>query len=365
MARISLVDVVKNFGKLEAVKNLNLEIEDGEFMVLLGPSGCGKTTSLRMIAGLETVTSGEIHIDGVDVSGLPARKRDIAFVFQLYALYPHLSVHRNISFPLETQGVSRQSISQRVSEVSRMLEIEHLLQKKPHSLSGGDMQRVALARAVIRRPKAFLMDEPIGTLDAKFREQMRAELKRLHIDIGATTLYVTHDQVEAMSMGDRIAIMDHGKLQQVGEPGEVYENPANLFVANFIGSPGMNFADVRCVANGISAKAVLLDSETHFPLSQKLYKRVVNIGKQDSILVLGIRPEWVHISRKAKDGFREAEVFIVEPQGRYNIVDVKVGNAVIKAKTETALRLTVGERIWINLHEESIHLFDKDTGIAI
>jgi multiple sugar transport system ATP-binding protein len=363
MATIRLINVVKRFDKLEAVKNLTLEIRDGEFMVLLGPSGCGKTTTLRSIAGLETVSEGEIWIDEQRVNDLHARDRDIAFVFQLYALYPHLTVERNIRFPLETQRVGRSEIRQRVQEVARLLQIEHLLAKKPRQLSGGDMQRVALGRAVIRRPKAFLMDEPIGTLDAKFREQMRTELKRLHIDIRATTIYVTHDQVEAMSMGDRIAIMNFGELQQVGNPAEVYNHPRNLFVANFIGSPGMNFLDVHCTVNGDRGIAVLASEHSiRFPIGKDLLQRVAGNRKDNGPIVLGIRPEWVRLSGRRTADSQKGEVYVVEPQGRYNIVDVKLGSAVVKAKTGLDFDLGVGNEVWVTLDERYVHLFDKASG---
>ncbi len=240
MATIELRQVEKLFGDLHAVKPMDLTIHDGEFVVLLGPSGCGKTTTLRMISGLETVSGGTILLDGRNVTWLHPSERDIAFVFQLYALYTHLTARQNIAFPLQAQGESRETIDKRVAEVVDLLQIGHLLNAHPGKLSGGDQQRVALARALVRRPAAFLMDEPLGALDADFRETMRAEIKRLHIIQHATTVYVTHDQIEAMAMGDRIVVMSAAEIQQVGTPGEVYDNPANLFVARFIGSPGMN-----------------------------------------------------------------------------------------------------------------------------
>ncbi|NLH08156.1 MAG: ABC transporter ATP-binding protein, partial [Chloroflexi bacterium] len=240
MATIELRQVEKRFGNHQAVKPLDLTINDGEFVVLLGPSGCGKTTTLRMISGLETVTGGSIYLGGRNVTWLHPSERDIAFVFQLFALYPHLTVRQNITFPLQAQGESQETIERRLAEVVRLLRIEHILDSRPGKLSGGDRQRVALARALVRRPAAFLMDEPLGALDAEFRESMRAEIKQLHIDQNATTVYVTHDQVEAMAMGDRIVVMSNAEIQQVGTPAEVYHDPANLFVAQFIGSPGMN-----------------------------------------------------------------------------------------------------------------------------
>ena len=243
MADIDLINVDKHFGTNWVIRKLDLRIKHGEFVVLLGPSGCGKTTTLRAIAGLEEIDSGEIHIDGKRVESLTASDRDIAFVFQLYSLYPHMTAFENIAFPLRAFKTPDKEVREKVSAVAKVLRIEHLLAKKPSALAGGDMQRVTIGRALVRRPKAMLMDEPIGALDAKLREEMRTELRRLHIDNGSTTVYVTHDQVEAMSMADRIAIMNDGILQQVGTPTEVYSWPANLFVAQFVGSPIMNVVD--------------------------------------------------------------------------------------------------------------------------
>ena len=240
MATIELRQVEKRFGDFQAVKPVDLTINDGEFVVLLGPSGCGKTTTLRMISGLESVTTGNILIGDRDVTWRHPSDRDIAFVFQLYALYPHMSVQKNITFPLEAQKMSKEMIRERLVHVCELLQIQHLLKMKPGPLSGGDKQRVALARALVRKPSVFLMDEPLGALDADFRETMRAEIKKMHIAEKATTVYVTHDQIEAMAMGDRIVVMSAAVVQQVGAPFDVYYNPANLFVARFIGSPGMN-----------------------------------------------------------------------------------------------------------------------------
>ncbi|RKX99130.1 MAG: ABC transporter ATP-binding protein [Spirochaetes bacterium] len=366
MATIRLVNIVKRFGKVVAVNHLNLTINDKEFLVLLGPSGCGKTTTLRSIAGLEIVDEGEIWIDDRLVNNLRASDRDIAFVFQLYALYPHLTAYGNIAFPLETQGYSKKEIDERVRSVARILKIEHILNKRPSALSSGDMQRVALGRAMVRRPKAFLMDEPIGTLDAKFREVMRTELKRLHLDIGATTIYVTHDQVEAMSMGDRIAIMNEGVIQQVGKPGEVYDNPANLFVANFIGSPGMNFVDVHCVKSGQDTKAVLQSDESiSFVFSKDITKKLDEKDGFSKKLVLGIRPEWINIDFKQKEGSVAGEIYVIEPLGASKIVDVKIGNDIVKARTRADFEGKVGDKVWVEFNEKKVHFFDKDTGNSL
>ena len=243
MAQIRIENVRKEFGSFTAVQSSSFTVEDGEFFMLLGPSGCGKTTTLRMMAGLELPTSGEIYIDGEEVGMKRASQRDIAFVFQMFALYPHMNVRRNISYPLLSQGVPRAEVRQRVAEVANILKIEDILERPVGGLSGGDRQRVALGRAIVRRPKAFFMDEPLGALDAEFREHMAEELRALHDRMGATTVYVTHDQLEAMQMGDKIVVMNHGVVEQFGRPQEIYDWPATKFVAKFIGSPAMNFLE--------------------------------------------------------------------------------------------------------------------------
>ncbi|MGE5766251.1 MAG: ABC transporter ATP-binding protein, partial [Bacteroidota bacterium] len=241
MAQIVIKDLKKQFGEFTAVRESSFTIEDGEFFMLLGPSGCGKTTTLRMIAGLELPTSGEIYLDGEEISQKPPRERDIAFVFQMFALYPHMNVRRNISYPLVSQGMSRDRVREKVAEVARILGIEGILDRPVGGLSGGDRQRVALGRAIVREPKAFMMDEPLGALDAEFREQMAEELRALHDRMGATTVYVTHDQLEAMQMGDKIVVMNNAVVEQFGTPQEIYDKPVTMFVADFIGSPSMNF----------------------------------------------------------------------------------------------------------------------------
>ncbi|MFN3614400.1 MAG: ABC transporter ATP-binding protein, partial [Rubrimonas sp.] len=257
MAEIVIRSLRKEFGAFTAVQSSSFTVKDGEFFMLLGPSGCGKTTTLRMIAGLELPTSGEILIGGEDVSQRPASRRDIAMVFQMFALYPHMNVRRNIAYPLVSQGMPKAEIGARVAEVARTLRIEAILDRPVSGLSGGDRQRVALARAIVRRPKAFMMDEPLGALDAEFRELMAEELRALHDRIGATTVYVTHDQLEAMQMGDKIVVMNHGVIEQWGAPQQIYDHPATMFVADFIGSPPMNFLRFRGrVAPGDAAVAL-------------------------------------------------------------------------------------------------------------
>src|SRR3984893_1951862 len=288
VAELDLIDIEKHFGTNWVIRKLNLRINQGEFVVLLGPSGCGKTTTSRAIAVLEEIDSGEIRIDGKRVESLPASDRDIAFVFQLYSLYPHMTAFENIAFPLRAFRMSDKEVREKVKSVAKVLRIEHLLQKKPSALAGGDMQRVTIGRALVRRPKAVLMDEPIGALDANLREEMRAELKHIHRENEATTVYVTHDQVEAMAMADRIAITDEGVLRQVGSPTEVYQHPANLFVAQFVGSPIMNVL-AAAVRPGDRQTHLLVgedDAVLRFPAG--LSEMVIQRGHADSALTVGI-----------------------------------------------------------------------------
>ena len=365
MADIKLIDIEKYFGKNYVIRKLNLEIKDGEFLVLLGPSGCGKTTTLRSIAGLEEIDSGEILIDSKPVQELKASDRDIAFVFQLYALYPHLNVFENIAFPLKATKKSMQTIEQRVREVAKVLQIESILNRKPSELSSGDMQRVAVGRAMVRRPKAILMDEPIGSLDAKLREEMRTELKRLHIEINATTLYVTHDQVEAMSMADKIAIMEDGILQQVGSPAEVYDHPANLFVAQFIGSPIMNILDCTLDADENNTLCFLGEEESAMRFSKSLYQHIESKTVPNSKLALGVRPEAVRLSRQARENYIRSEVHVIEPLGPYDIVDIKVSGQHMRVKCASSYIQKPGELVWIQLDEKRTHFFDKESATSL
>jgi multiple sugar transport system ATP-binding protein len=366
MAHVVLRDMVKRYGDFTAVKGLNLEIRDGEFLVLLGPSGCGKTTTLRCISGLEIPNAGSIFIDGEDATRKRASQRDIAFVFQLYALYPHKSVFQNLAFPLRAQGMRPRAVRGEIERVAKMLGIEHLLALKPRALSGGDMQRVALGRALVRRPKVFLLDEPIGTLDASFREEMRAELKKLHVDVGATTVYVTHDQIEAMSMGDRIAVMCDGELQQVGTPHEVYFYPRNLFVAKFIGSPGMNFLSCRSQVRGPGGTTLRLDTDgsllTVPPVSRALAGDAVPEGKE---LVLGVRPEDITVGVVRTANSIPTTVFVVEQMGSKNIVDLRYGEEILRAKVSPSTRLSPNDTVFASFDMARIRLFDKATTLSL
>jgi multiple sugar transport system ATP-binding protein len=365
MAEIALRDIEKYFGDNYVIRKLNLTIAHKEFVVLLGPSGCGKTTTLRAIAGLEQIDHGDILIDGKPVQSLQAGDRDTAFVFQLFALYPHLTAYDNIAFPLRATRESRASVDQKVRAAAKALQIEHLLKRRPSQLSGGDMQRVAIGRALVRHPKAMLMDEPIGALDAKLREEMRTELKRLHLENDQTTVYVTHDQVEAMSLADRIAIMNEGVLQQVGAPAEVYAHPANLFVAQFIGSPVMNISKAALQANGEATRVLLGDGAASFAFPRDLESRLASSGRAADDLTLGIRPEGVLVAREERQGYVPVEAHIIEPLGAYDIVDLKVGAGFLRARTSSGFVGRPGDTVWARLDPAQTHFFDTESGDAI
>ena len=359
MATIELQQVEKKFGEMSAVKPMDLTIQDGEFVVLLGPSGCGKTTTLRMISGLETVTSGKILLNGRDVTWLHPSERDVAFVFQFYALYPHISARDNISFPLRAEGEKKENIDQRVKEVAALLRIEHLLKQRPGNLSGGDQQRVALARALVRRPAAFLMDEPLGALDADFRESMRAEIKQLHIDQHATTVYVTHDQIEAMAMSDRIVVMSEAVVQQVGTPVEVYYDPANLFVARFIGSPGMN------LIRGHYAEGVvrLSGADNRLGVADGWQKSIEQaLGGQGEV-ILGFRPESAWLK---EDGALSGEVYARELQGAYSILHVNINSdEIVHIRADRQINYPIGTQVRFDLDPRMARFFDPKTEAAI
>lgn len=354
MAEIRLNNINKNFGDFRAVIDSKLTIEEGEFFVLLGSSGCGKTTTLRMIAGLEVPDSGELYLDGKDVTYARASQRDIAFVFQLFALYPHMSVRQNLAFPLKTQRVPRAEIKQRMLEVAQTLRIDHLLTRSVRGLSGGDRQRVALGRALIRRPKAFLMDEPIGTLDAEFREIMRKELRNLHDRVGATTVYVTHDQIEAMSMGDRIAVMSHGRILQTGLPMEIYNKPQTMFVADFIGSPSINFLPFQGAYPAGTSTVAMNGLQVDIP---SLHEDLV-----DGEYVLGARPE--HITLTDGEGLAGV-VFGVEYMGARKLVTVDTDFGRVRVLTGDSQSIKIDERVRLKLSTKSLIVFDKKSKLAI
>jgi multiple sugar transport system ATP-binding protein len=354
MAQIRVENLRKSFDEFTAVKDSHFTIEDGTFFALLGPSGCGKTTTLRMIAGLELPTDGRILLDGEDVTFRRAGERDIAFVFQLFALYPHMDVEQNIGFPLKCQGMPRREARERVLETARLLRIEHLLRSKTSKLSGGDRQRVALGRAMVRRPKAFLMDEPLGALDAEFRALMCGELRDLHERISATTVYVTHDQHEAMSMADRIAVMNASRIEQIGSPQEIYDRPASMFVADFIGSPPMNFLHFEA---GLAAG----DRAINFP-NASIAVPEIREAKTPGRLVLGVRPE--HI-RFADAGPVRGRIFGTEYLGTTQIVTVDTAQGQIKARLPSSLLVQVGDTVGLTFRSDTLALFDPQTGAAI
>jgi multiple sugar transport system ATP-binding protein len=362
MAEIILRDIEKYFGEQYVIRKLNLQIHDREFVVLLGPSGCGKTTTLRAIAGLEEIDTGDILIDGKAVQNLRAADRDIAFVFQFFALYPHLTAYDNIAFPLRASGESRAAVDTRVREVAKAIGIERLLRRRPSALSGGDMQRVAIGRALVRRPKAMLMDEPIGALDAKLRETMRTELKRLHIENASTTIYVTHDQVEAMSLADRIAVMDQGVLQQVGTPTEVYQHPNNLFVAQFIGSPVMNVLPGRVQAADGRTRLFLADADAGFDFAGPVPPQ--SAGVEDGLMI-GVRPEAVQVARQERAGFLPIEAHLIEPLGAYDIVDLKLGSQFLRARTASGFVGAPGQTVWAHIEESQTHFFSSQSGSVL
>ncbi len=354
MAEIRVENVQKSFGAFTAVKGSTFTIADGEFFVMLGPSGCGKTTTLRMIAGLELPTAGRILLGGEDVTFNRAAARDIAFVFQLFALYPHMNVRRNIGFPLKCQGMRGAAVNKAVEEAARLLRIDHLLDRPVSGLAGGDRQRVALGRAIVRRPKAFLMDEPLGTLDTEFRDLMVRELRELHNRIGATTVYVTHDQLEAMAMADKIAVMNHGVIEQFGPPQEIYDHPATMFVADFLGSPPMNF--VAFHAGVRSGDRHVTVGEAEVPVPELREERA------PADLALGIRPEHVFLDDASA---LRGEVFGTEYLGTTQIVAIETGHGPIKARLPSDLAIRAGERVGLRFRSDRLSLFDKGSGRAL
>ena len=371
MASVKLVGVWKKFNGVVAVKDMSLEVKDGEFMILLGPSGCGKTTTLRMIAGLEEPTKGQIYIGDKLVADpekeifIPPKDRDIAMVFQSYALYPHMTVYDNIAFPLKLRKIPKNEIDKRVKEVAEMLGLTELLNRKPRELSGGQRQRVALGRAIVRKPKVFLMDEPLSNLDAKLRVKMRAELKKLQRQLGVTTIYVTHDQVEAMTMGDRIAVINQGVLQQVGTPEEVYNNPKNTFVASFIGTPPMNFMDATITDDGFADfgefRLKLLPDQVDVLREKNL------VGKE---VIFGIRPEDIYDAMFAQvkvpgENMARATVEIIENLGNEKIVHLRVGDITYLASFPQESKVREGQEVDVVFDMKKVHVFEKGSGRAI
>ncbi len=347
---IEFRNVTKHFGGTSVVDDLSLEIRNGEFVVLLGPSGCGKTTTLRMLAGLENATSGDIFIEGERVNDVPTQHRDVAMVFQSYALYPHMTIAENIGYPLRVRKIEKSERAARVNRVAAMLEIESLLERKPRQLSGGERQRVALARAIVREPRAYLMDEPLSNLDARLRVQMRGELKRLQHQLGTTTIYVTHDQAEAMTLASRVAVMRKGRLQQFDTPMNIYNQPANRFVAEFVGSPSMNFVEGRID----SASGTFVSDALSIPLSADQIKL-------PSTVTMGIRPEHIQVLSEPHEGAIPASVYVTELMGNETFVFVTVGANRFIARAPADFRAELESQVWLRIAAEKAHFFDPAT----
>jgi multiple sugar transport system ATP-binding protein len=353
MAGVVVRDVEKAFGSTKVIHGINIDIADGEFVVLVGPSGCGKSTLLRMIAGLEEITGGSIWIGGRQVNNLPPKDRDVAMVFQNYALYPHMTVYDNMAFSLKLRRADQKVIDERVRKAANILNLTEYLTRYPRQLSGGQRQRVAMGRAIVRDPQVFLFDEPLSNLDAKLRVQMRTEIKALHQRLKTTTVYVTHDQIEAMTMADRIVVMHDGIVEQIGTPLELYDNPANLFVAGFIGSPAMNFISGVVRRNG-GASYIETESGTKLPLPNGA------AAPPERKVVFGIRPE--HLSLGASSDGVAADVQVIEPTGAETQVFVEMAGTQVTAVFTDRHDFQPGDRIMLRPRPETIHLFDADTG---
>ena len=366
MATVLLRGITKRYDEVVAVNNINVEIADQEFLVLVGPSGCGKTTTLRMIAGLEKLTKGEIYIGDINVTQMSPRDRDIAMVFQNYALYPHMNVYKNMSFGLSLQKLPKKDIESRIKETAGILELEGLLKRKPKELSGGQRQRVAIGRAIVRKPKVFLFDEPLSNLDAKLRVQMRTELKKLHEHLETTVVYVTHDQVEAMTLGNRIVVMKDGIVQQVGRPLEIYRKPANLFVAGFIGSPSMNFIPCRVLEE--NSRLFIMTEDFKIPVPSAIAEKLRSVG--DMEFIFGIRPEDLIEKGHGHGSPNEevaitAKVNVIEPIGKEINLDLITGAHSLTAVLSSNTKARLHENIELTLNMEQIHLFRKEGGEAI
>ena len=362
MARVVLEHVNKHYGSVVAVNDVSLVAEDGEFVALVGPSGCGKTTTLNLVAGLIPMSSGEIHIGDKLVNDLDPKDRDIAMVFQNYALYPNKTVYGNLAFPLQMRRLPRSSIAARVEEAARVLDITHLLGRKPRELSGGQQQRVALGRALVRDPRAFLMDEPLSNLDARLRVQMRSELKRFHQDLNATVIYVTHDQLEAMTMADKMAVMSGGVLQQYDSPRKVFEQPANTFVAGFVGSPAMSLVPMTVVVEGGASR---LESEGGhaLPLSPGNARKAAGAGSRR--VILGVRHGTIRLHDRAVDGALPGCVDTVEPTGDVTFVQVDVSGSPVIVSIDPSVDVRIRENVWLEFDQDRIHLFDGETTLAL
>jgi multiple sugar transport system ATP-binding protein len=361
MATLTMQNITKKFGRnVIAVKDFNLEVKDKEFLVLLGPSGCGKTTAMRMVAGLEEVTGGRILISDRDVTDLPPRRRNVSMIFQNYAVWPHMTVFGNIAFALKLKKLPKDEIKRIVEDVAGMTSIQMLLDRYPSQLSGGQQQRIAVARAIAVNPEIFLMDEPLSNLDAKLRVSMRTELKAIHDKTNATTVFVTHDQSEAMSMADRIVIMKDGEVIQVGTPDDVYHRSATIFVADFIGTPPANFMDVELVTQ--NGSTILVNPNFTMSLSEKAATKLKNHGKRE--FVFGVRPENISLVTESEALF-SAPCLVSEPQGSHQVVAIELDDKIVKIVADAQPKVLPGEIVHLAFKEETIRYFDKDTGLSI
>jgi multiple sugar transport system ATP-binding protein len=365
MAEVTLRNVGKRYDDVVAVSNINLDIPNHEFVVLVGPSGCGKSTTLRMIAGLEEITDGEISIGGEVVNDLPPKDRDIAMVFQNYALYPHMTVAENMSFGLKLRKFPKAEIKQRVDNAARILDITELLARRPKQLSGGQRQRVAMGRAIVRNPKVFLFDEPLSNLDAKLRVQMRTEIKRVHQKVKTTTVYVTHDQVEAMTLADRVVVMHQGKIEQIGTPNELYHHPKTRFVAGFIGSPAMNFIPAQLEGNGAGLRLRLSDKLSFMVPADRNARLQSYAGKE---IIFGLRPEHITETRGRENGTGQEfsiTLDVVEPMGMETMVFFKIDGTEICGRVEPSAAKASGETMQLRANLDHMHLIDPATGMVL
>jgi multiple sugar transport system ATP-binding protein len=362
MAEVILRDVVKTYGPLYAVNHVSLTVGDGEFVALVGPSGCGKTTTLNLVAGLIPITGGDVFIGDRVVTDLDPKDRDIAMVFQNYALYPNKTVFKNLAFPLKMRKLPKAEIDAKVLAAAKVLDIVHLLERRPRELSGGQQQRVALGRALVRDPRAFLMDEPLSNLDAKLRVQMRAELKRFHQDLKATIIYVTHDQLEAVTMADKMAVMNGGLLQQYDAPDRVFAKPVNTFVAGFVGSPAMNLIALEVTASGTGA-AVQSSDGWRYELSPEAARRALNSSTSE--VVLGARHSTIKVHHETVPGAIPGRVYTVEPTGDITYANVYLGSSIVVVSVPPHVRLAPDDAVWIEFDQQKIHLFDGKTEQAL
>ncbi len=362
MAQVVLQEVMKTYGSVIAVNRVSLTVEDGEFVALVGPSGCGKTTTLNLVAGLIPISGGDIYIGEKQVTDLDPKDRDIAMVFQNYALYPNKTVYKNLAFPRQMRKLDKVEIEKKVAATAKVLDIEHLLTRKPRELSGGQQQRVALGRALVRDPRVFLMDEPLSNLDAKLRVQMRSELKRFHQDLNATIVYVTHDQLEAVTMADKMAVMNGGLLQQYDSPRNVFDHPINVFVAGFVGSPAMSLIELEVATDGTDV-ALRSPDGWELPLSPANARKARNSSTKR--IVLGARHSTLRMHKSAVPGAVAGKVYTVEPTGDITFAQIYLGSAIVVVSLDPNVSIRPDEPVWVAFDQDRIHLFDGETQQAL